>query len=73
MKKHSFELKSIIFVGGNIIVNSDDYTVSELKEIAFSAKYKKVRITIKNAVKLSVNDCKAIAFINPNCITFDFS
>lgn len=73
MKKYSNELKSLLFVGGNIIVRSEDYTVSELKDLAFTAKSKGARMIIKNANRLTINDCKSIAFIYPNCITFDFS
>lgn len=73
MKKYSFELKSLLFIGGNIIVKSDDYTISELKDLAFTAKSRGARIMIKNANRLTINDCKSIAFINPDCITFDFS
>lgn len=73
MKKSITELKSILFIGGNIIVKSDDYTVSELKNLAFTAKSKKASILIKNASILTVYECKSIAFINPNYVTFDFS
>ena len=50
-----------------------DMLMSELKNLAFTAKSKKASILIKNASILTVYECKSIAFINPNYVTFDFS
>ena len=73
MKKTSLNLKEIAFVGGNIIISAEDYTTSQIKEIVFSGKSKGCFLTIRNANKLTTLQCKEIAFINPNHVTFDFT
>ena len=63
----------ILFIGSNIIISANDYTVMNLKDFAFIAKQKGGNVIIRNAKRLTALECKSIAFINPGKITFDFT
>ncbi|MCM1078514.1 MAG: hypothetical protein NC344_00005 [Bacteroidales bacterium] len=58
------DIKSIVFTGGSIIIDAKNYTVSDLRSIAFTAKSKNVKVIIRNASVLTASDCKLIAFSN---------
>lgn len=73
MKKTIINLKEIAFMGGNVIINARDYSVLQMKEIIFAGKTRGSSVTIRNADRLSTIQCKELAFINPNHVTFDFS
>ena len=55
----------------DIIVNSNDFTISELKDLARKITYG--QLIIKKAYKLSFLDAHSIASTNPGKITFDFT
>ena len=67
------QLKEIAFMGGNLIINAEDYSVLQIKELIFAGKHKGATVTIKNACKLTRTHCKERAFINPTKVTFDFT
>lgn len=67
------QLKEIAQMGGNIIVNANDYSVLQIKELIFVGKRKGISVTIRNAGSLSCAECKQLAFLNPAYVTFDFS
>lgn len=67
------QLKEIAFMGGNVVINADDYTVLQIKEIIFAGKTKGSSIVIKKASVLTAMQCKELAFVNPNHVTFDFT
>ena len=70
----STDLKSILFQGGDIVINADQFPVFEIRSMAFTAKGHGGHIYIKSASKLTVLDCKAIAFSGGRgTVTFDFS
>lgn len=69
----ALELKNLLFIGSNIIISANDYTVMNLKDFAFIAKQKGGNVIIRNAKRLTALECKSIAFINPGKITFDFT
>lgn len=73
MNKTALEIKQLLFIGGNIIIDANDYTILQMKNFAFVAKSKGASVTIRNAHILNSMQCKAIAFINPTGIIFDFS
>ena len=60
-------------MGGNVVINADDYTVLQIKEIFFAGKTKGSSIAIKKASVLTAMQCKELAFVNPNHVTFDFT
>jgi hypothetical protein len=69
----SLDLRNIAEAGGNIIISASEFTKLDLSNIASSGAHKKSKLTIKNAEKLSVLDCRNIASANPGNVTFDFS
>lgn len=75
MVKSVSDIKSIVFTGGSVVISACDYTISDLKSIVFVAKSHNAKIIIKNADKLTTNDCKSIAFSNGGCgnVFFDFT
>lgn len=73
MKFSAMQLKEIAFMGGNVVINADDYTVLQIKEIIFAGKTKGSSVVIKKARALTVLQCKELAFVNPNHVTFDFT
>lgn len=73
MKLTAMQLKEIAFIGGNVVINADDYTVLQIKEIIFAGKTKGSSIVIKKASVLTAMQCKELAFVNPNHVTFDFT
>lgn len=73
MKQTALQLKEIAFVGGNVIINAEDYTIQQIKEIIFVGKNKGSSVIIRHADKLTSIQCKTLAFINPAHVTFDFS
>ena len=69
-----FDYKSILYAGGNIVVNCDVFSVVELKDLAFTAKVHGAHLTILKASLLNVFDCKSIAFSGgAGNVTFDFT
>ena len=73
MKFSAMQLKEIAFMGGNVVINADDYTVLQIKEIIFVGKTKGSSVVIKKASVLTALQCKELAFVNPNHVTFDFT
>ena len=75
MKKAVSDLKAIVFNGGSIIINVQDYTVSDIKGIVFCAKYKNSKVILKGSINLTSNDCRSIAFIagKDADVIFDFT
>lgn len=73
MKYPTMHLKEIAFMGGNIVINADDYTVLQIKEIIFAGKAKGSSVVIKKACNLTAMQCKELAYVNPNHVTFDFT
>ena len=67
------QLKEIAFMGGNLVISADDYSVLQIKELVFAGKQKGITVTIRNACRLTRIQCKEIAFINPAKVTFDFT
>lgn len=68
------QLKEIAFMGGNVVINTDDYTVLQIKEIIFAGKTKGSSFAIKKASILTAMQCKELAFVNPDHVTtFDFT
>lgn len=55
----------------DIVVNSNDFTISELKDLARRITYG--QLIIKKAYKLSFLDAHSIASVNPGKVTFDFT
>ncbi len=55
----------------NIVVNSNDFTIEELKLFAMRITYG--QLIIKKAYKLSFLDAHSIASTNPGKVTFDFT
>lgn len=55
----------------DIVVNSNDFTISELKDLARRITYG--QLIIKKAYKLSFYDANSIANVNPGKVTFDFT
>ena len=47
MKLTAMQLKEIVFMGGNVVINADDYTVLQIKEIIFAGKTKGSSTVIK--------------------------
>lgn len=75
MKKTVSEIQSIVFSGGSVIVDANDYSASILQSIAFTAKSHGGHVTIKHASNLSTSQCKSIAFSGGGhgIVTFDFT
>lgn len=73
MNFSAMQLKEIAFMGGNVVINADDYTTQQIKEIIFAGKTKGSSVVIKKASELTVLQCKELAFVNPNHVTFDFT
>lgn len=69
----AYDLRNIASAGGNIVVNAEDFSAYDLKNIAENGVATKAKLTIKNAGGLSGYDCKNIASANPGNVTFDFS
>ena len=69
------ELQSIVFSGGSVIIDASQYSVTSLQAIAFVAKSHGAKMTIKHASKLTVSQCKSIAFSGggQGNVTFDFT
>lgn len=69
------EIQSIVFTGGSVILDANDFTALSLQNIAFVAKSHGARITIKHASRLTSSQCKSIAFSGggQGVVTFDFS
>ena len=55
----------------DIVVNSNDFTISELIDLARRITYG--QLIIKKAYKLSFLDAHSIASVNPGKVTFDFT
>ena len=55
----------------DIIVNSNEFTIEELKTLAMRITYG--QLIIKKAYKLSFLDAHSIASVNPGKETFDFT
>jgi hypothetical protein len=74
-RKISFrDIQALLFSGGNVIVNAADYSTSELKSIAFTARANTVSVVIRNAKRIPVIDCKSIAFSGgKGTVIFDFT
>ena len=47
MKLTAMPLKEIAFMGGNVVINADDYTVLQIKEIILQEKQKVVLLLLK--------------------------
>ena len=75
MKKTAMELQSIVFSGGSVIVDANDYPASSLQSIAFTAKSHGAQLTIKHASILSTSQCYSIAFSGGGhgVVVFDFT
>ncbi len=75
IKKTVSDLRWIVFMGGSLVINAKDYKVSEIKSIVFTAKHHNAKVFIKNAICLTTEDCKSIAFTGgkDGNVTFDFS
>ncbi len=75
MKKTTSELQSIVFSGGSVIVNAQNYTASELQSIVFTAKSHGAQVTIRHASSLTTSQCKSISFSGGGhgIVTFDFT
>ncbi len=75
MKKSVSDLRAIVFNGGSIIINVQDYTVSDIKGIVFTAKHKSAKVYLKGAINLTTNDCRSIAFSagSDANVIFDFT
>lgn len=75
MKKTPSELQSIVFSGGSIIINANDYTPSTLQTIVFSAKSHGAKVMIKHANALTGAQCRSLAFFGggQGNVTFDFT
>ena len=75
MKKTAMELQSIVFSGGSVIVDANDYPASSLQSIAFTAKSHGAQLTIKHASILSTSQCNSIAFSGGGhgVVVFDFT
>lgn len=74
MKKSVTELRSIVAMGGSIIVNAGDYSVLELRSIASSTTADGGEMFIMDAVKLSYMECRAIVSAGiKGCVILDFA
>lgn len=68
------EIQSIVFTGGSVILDANDFTALSLQNIAFVAKSHGAKIIIKHASQLTASQCKSIAFSGggQGVVTFDF-
>ena len=73
MKFSAMQLKEIAFMGGNVVINADDDTSHQIKEIIFAGKTKGSSVVTKKASVLTALQCKELAFVTPNHVTFDFT
>lgn len=69
----TLDLKAIVSVGGSVVVDANDFTAFDLKDIAATGKQSGGKLSVKYANKFNTLDCKAIASINPGNVEFDFS
>lgn len=70
----SIDIKTILFRGGDVVISAEDFSVMDIKSMAFTAKSHGAHLIIKNAGILSVLDCQSIAFTGgKGGVTFDFS
>ena len=69
------ELQALVFVGGSIIIDANQYTPSALQSIVFSAKSHGAKVIIKHASSLTATQCRSIAFSGggQGNVTFDFT
>ena len=65
------EIQFLATKSRDIIVNSDDFTIAELKALAMRVTYD--QLIIKKAYKLSFYNANSIANVNPGKVTFDFT
>jgi len=73
MKKSVIELRSIIAMGGSIVVKAGDYSVLELRSIAASAITDGGKLIIQEASKLNQMECRAIITAGiKGCVIFNF-
>lgn len=74
MKKSVIELRSIVAMGGSIIVKAGDYSVLELRSIAASVTPDGGKLIIQDASKLNQMECRAIISAGiKGCVFFNFT
>lgn len=70
----ALDIKGICMSGGNVVVSANNFSSLDLKGIALTAKAHSVKVTIKNASKLTTLTCKGIALAGgTGTVIFDFS
>lgn len=74
MKKSVIELRSIVAMGGSIVINAGDYSVLELRSIAASTTTDGGKMVILNAIKLNYMECRAIISAGiRGCVILNFT
>lgn len=61
MKKSSLELRNIVAAGGGVVVNAEDYSSLELRNISSATKTGGGKLIIRHALRLSSLECRSIA------------
>lgn len=61
MRKSVASIKDIVTVGGSVILDANEYTTLDLKEIAVICKSRDSKLILKNAKVKSTVDLKELA------------
>jgi len=71
VQKTTSQIKEIVLRGGSVILNAEDYTTTQLKEIALICKSKNGTLTLKNAKEKTNSDLNELALLK--CVIFDLT
>ncbi|UFH60472.1 hypothetical protein [Sulfurovum mangrovi] len=68
------ELRTVISVGGNLILDARRYTPSEMRTFVSLAKANNTQITVRNPHKYTASEIRSIASTGANgTVTFDYA
>ena len=69
----SSQLKELISNGGNIIINANEFTFSQIRDMVIVGKQNEALITIRKTNSLTSTQCYDLARLYPTKVTFDFT
>ncbi len=64
-------IKKAVKNGSNVIIESDNFTISSIEELIFLAAQSKSHINITNCSKLSTSEFEEISNLGKSLVTFD--
>lgn len=69
----SSQLIELISNGGNIIINANEFTFSQIRDMVIAGKQNGASMTIRKTNSLTSSQCYELARLSPTKVTFDFT